>query len=166
MRKYIFFLILLTASACNQQPGRGQVETLQMAKQEAVKKNLALYRRINQEVVDSGESPEGLQVREQAQKVLEMRKTYGLDIIEGEAAKVFPAENVRAYLNEMAYMLAAIPERSRESPLPVKSRVEIYGSRVEELLNENQPLAAHYVLLNLLYLEGELLNRLALEISH
>lgn len=166
MRKYLFFLILLTASACNQQPAPGEIETLQIAEQEAVKKNLALYRRISQEVMNSGESPEGMQVREQAQKVLEKRKVYGLDIDEGETAKAFPAEDVRAYLNEMELMLAAIPQRSRESPVPVKSRVEIYGSRIEKLLNGNQPLAAHYVLLNLLYLEGELLHSLALEISH
>lgn len=162
-------LLLIVSAACNSKPKTEQIETLEMVEQAAIKKNLALHSQLIQAFQDLGQKPEFLPVLEQAQNVLGKREELGLVLKPGEEP-TFPEEKVKVYLDELELIVAGIGERNsgmRDNGISfhLRSQLEAVRNRSEKLLNQEDGLTSHYLLINFLYIEGALLNQLLKELG-
>jgi chromosome condensin MukBEF ATPase and DNA-binding subunit MukB len=167
--KYLFISLLLLFSACSLQPSAEQIETLRMAESEAVKTNRKLLMEINGAVVELGKRPAHQRLLQMAQELIELRKEKGLVINSEEEIFELDQQKVEAYLEEVRKRLPDLPKDRSQlslSPETIESKFDNYNSRIEKLMAAEQPLNDHYVLLNVLYFEKEMLMKIGRQLGH
>ncbi len=160
------YLLLLCLWACThtEQASPAEIATLEKATAQALNNSETFYLEIKRLVDANGRKSAHMAVLDLARKLMQLKQ----QVTERAATGAFPPELAAAFLEQAGQVEAAIKNRQKEflDARSLKWQVtDRYRQQVQQLAKSHSPLATPMVRLNLLYLQQELMEQLALELA-